>query len=306
MILFNAEAIFASRISNFGKYFPQTDREDFNSCNDSTTSTSLIHNNCIRWKIRTVVNWFLNRIFRPKGLEIMELAEMQFRNVLSLLPNHRILRKFHRHCRVHSRRPSCKCRHWNCVSTLFVISCEKSLRPCSLWNWSSFSWRCARVNSLMTISDWIKRRKLITKKKFSYNPDVFHVSRGRRFSRLSKERELGIIEDWRETRDNLPLFFDSTSWNSPESFIEFTCSCMSCNWEVSFCIVSWFCFNFCTETSSARSSWALCISPTSCMLGIWVSRRTFSFIDKSSCSQTWSRRNSLYPCWASCNSNLWA
>ena len=43
MILFSAEAIFASSISNFGKFFPETDREDFNSSDDeSTISTSLI------------------------------------------------------------------------------------------------------------------------------------------------------------------------------------------------------------------------------------------------------------------------
>ena len=30
---------------------------------------------------------------------------------------------------VHGGRPSCKRRHWNCVCTLFVISCEKSPDP---------------------------------------------------------------------------------------------------------------------------------------------------------------------------------
>ena len=42
------------------------------------------------------------------------------------------------------------------------------------------------------------------------------------------------------------------------------------------------------------------------MYRIWVSRRTFSLIDNSSCSRTCSRRDSTYPCCASCNSNLWA
>ena len=36
----------------------------------------------------------------------------------------RIWRKFHRYFRTRSQRPSCKCQHWNCVSALFVISCE--------------------------------------------------------------------------------------------------------------------------------------------------------------------------------------
>ena len=44
MILFKAEAIFASSISKFGKSFPQTDREDFSSFKESSISTSLIHN----------------------------------------------------------------------------------------------------------------------------------------------------------------------------------------------------------------------------------------------------------------------
>ena len=44
MILFRAEAIFASSISKFGKSFPQTDREDFNSSKESTIFTFLVHN----------------------------------------------------------------------------------------------------------------------------------------------------------------------------------------------------------------------------------------------------------------------
>ena len=105
-----------------------------------------------------------------KWLGIREFVELQFRCLLSLLSNHRILRKSHRRQRTHSRRPSCKCQHWNCVSILFVISCEKTPRPCSLWNWSSFSLWCARVNSLRMISGWIKRRELITKKRFPVVP----------------------------------------------------------------------------------------------------------------------------------------
>ena len=52
----------------------------------------------------------------------------------------------------------------------------------------------------------------------------------------AKKEELGITSGWLETWDR----FDSTSWKSPESLIEFIGSCISCNWEVSFCIVSWF------------------------------------------------------------------
>ena len=44
MILFRAEAIFASSNSKFEKFFPQIDREDFHSSKESTISTSLIRN----------------------------------------------------------------------------------------------------------------------------------------------------------------------------------------------------------------------------------------------------------------------
>ena len=76
-------------------------------------------------------------------------------------------------------------------------------------------------------------------KTFSSNPDVVHVSNGKRLLRLTMERELGITAGWLETQNNLPLWFDATSWNSPESFTEFVCSCKSCKCEVSLCIVSW-------------------------------------------------------------------
>ena len=64
MILFRAEATLASSISKFGKFFPDTDREDFNSSNESTISTSLIHNIASDGKSEQVVTWFLNRIFQ--------------------------------------------------------------------------------------------------------------------------------------------------------------------------------------------------------------------------------------------------
>ena len=35
---------FRVQLFKFGKLFPETDREDFNSSNESTISTSLIHN----------------------------------------------------------------------------------------------------------------------------------------------------------------------------------------------------------------------------------------------------------------------
>ena len=44
MILFRAEAIFASSISKFGKSLPSIDHDDVNSSNESTIPTYVIHN----------------------------------------------------------------------------------------------------------------------------------------------------------------------------------------------------------------------------------------------------------------------
>ena len=43
-------------------------------------------------------------------------------------------------------------------------------------------------------------------------------SGSKRLSQLSMGRGLGILAGWLGTREHFPLWFDSTSWNSPESF----------------------------------------------------------------------------------------
>ena len=68
MILFKAEAILASNNSNFG-YFPAKDREDFNSSNGSTISTSEIHNIASDGQSEHVVTWFTYLIFQHKNVE---------------------------------------------------------------------------------------------------------------------------------------------------------------------------------------------------------------------------------------------
>ena len=104
------------------------------------------------------------------------------------------------------------------------------------------------------------------------------IPRTKRLSRLSNDRELGILTRWLETWDNLPLESDSTHWTSPESLIEFICSCICCSWEVSCWIVSWFFQKkICTENSSTCCSCALFILPISCILRICVSRENFFF-----------------------------
>ena len=69
MILFRAEAILASNISNFGKFGSSNDCEDYNSSNESTISTSLIHNIASDGKSEQVVTWLLNPIFQYKNVK---------------------------------------------------------------------------------------------------------------------------------------------------------------------------------------------------------------------------------------------
>ena len=153
------------------KTFPATGREDSNSSNESPISTSWIHNTASDGKSEQVVAWFWNRIFQTKNVEHRRICRIAAPKICCLcFPTIGILRKFHRYWRTHSRRPSCKRRHWNCALILLAISFEKSfISPCCWRNWSSFSLWCARLNSLTMISDWIKRWKLITKIVFLFS-----------------------------------------------------------------------------------------------------------------------------------------
>ena len=80
-------------------------------------------------------------------------------------------------------------------------------------------------------------------KTFHDVPSKFHVSGCKLWSRLGTPRRLGSTAGWVGTWDNLPLQPESTSWNSPESFIRFTLSCNSCIWEATSLIVDWLSLN---------------------------------------------------------------
>ena len=67
MILFKAEAIFASNISKFGRFLSATDRDDFKSSIESTISTSWIHNMASEGNSEEVVTWFRNLVFQHKS-----------------------------------------------------------------------------------------------------------------------------------------------------------------------------------------------------------------------------------------------
>ena len=177
------------------------------------------------------------------------------------------------------------------------------LRPSCFRDCVTVSLHVIRLNSLRMISVWIKRRKLITKKRFPVIP-MYSMCQEASVCRgcAKHENSESTQADWKRktiSHCNLIPLLEILLNHS-------ICSWTSCNWEVSFCTVSWFSLNFCTETSSTRSSWALFISPISCILRIWVSRRTFSFIDNPSWRRTCSPRDSIYLCCASCKSNLWA
>ena len=58
----------SSNISKFG-IFPASDREDFNSSDESTISTSLIQSIASDGKSEELVTWFLNLIFQHKNVE---------------------------------------------------------------------------------------------------------------------------------------------------------------------------------------------------------------------------------------------
>ena len=86
MVLFKAEAVFASDISKFGKFFPETDREDFNSSNESSISTSLIHNIASDGKSEQVIESRREQLRLQEELSMKEkvLGDTQIRNIHEL------------------------------------------------------------------------------------------------------------------------------------------------------------------------------------------------------------------------------
>ena len=212
---------------------------------------------------------------------IREFVELQFWNLLSLLSNRRILRNIHWKWWTHSRRPSCKWRHWNCVSTLFVVSCEKSPRPCSLLNWSSFFVVCKGEffdDDLEVSQTW----KIDYQKRFPVIP-MYSMCQEAGVCRGSAWHENleSLQADWnRKTISHcnliprLEILLDHSKTSSVLAFPA------TVKWAAE--LSRDFLFIFSTETSAFRC------------------------VDNFSCTRTWSRRDSMYPCCASCNSFLWA
>ena len=68
MILFSAEAIFASSSSKFGIWVPLTEHEDFRSSTESANSTSVIHSIASEWNCEQVHTSVLNLIFQEANV----------------------------------------------------------------------------------------------------------------------------------------------------------------------------------------------------------------------------------------------
>ena len=116
----------------------------FFSVFDNGTSSQLIFESFFS-KPRMIVDW--------------EVVELQLRNLLSFLSNHRIIAEIPPVFTNSWSTAFLQTSAWNCASILFVLSCEKSPCPCSSWNWSLFSLSFARMNSLRMISRVIKSSK---------------------------------------------------------------------------------------------------------------------------------------------------
>ena len=143
MILFRAEAILASSISKFGKFLPAIDRENLNYSTESTISTSLIHDMASEGKSEQAETCFLNLIFHHQNVEgVGNLSNCSSDicclccTAIEFCGMSTGKREFN------GRRPSSKCRHWNCASNRCPCTDTHWNRTCCTW--------CRRVkNSLI-------------------------------------------------------------------------------------------------------------------------------------------------------------
>ena len=308
MILFRAEAIFTSSISKFGKFFPQTDREDFNSSIESTISASLIHNIASDGKSEQVVAWFLNRIFHTKnncgvgnlsncssdicclcGLTIefcgnsTSILEL---TVDGLLAN------------VGIGIVSLPCLSSLVKGVTDPVACWTAPRSfCGAQGWISWWWFRRRVNC----------RKLLTQ-------NVFLLSR--RIPCVMWQAFVAAQHAWNENLESLLV-----DWKRKTTF--------HYNLIPHLEILPNHSWNSFVLASPATEKWAFVLSHdfllifavrfvnsqflSSLQFSHFVHASDFeylgepvSFVDNSFCRRTCSRRNSMYPCCASCDSNLWA
>ena len=202
MILFKAEAIFASNISKIRRILAP------NSSIESTIATSLIHNIASKRKSEQGVTWFFESYLPiQKWGWSREFIKLKFRCLLSLLSNRGTLRNT-AELQEHA------------VSGLLAnvgIGIVFPIRSSSIaTSLTCGTWCRKLMNSSIGCLWWLKCRTWICKKTFFCDPDRFHVSSGKRLSQTSIARGLGILAGWLGTCEQVPLQFDSTSWNSPD------------------------------------------------------------------------------------------
>ena len=204
----------------------------------------------------------------------------------------------------HGWRPCCI--HRICAPNSFFTIRDKS--PKTSLHWDSTCGTLIRwvKNSLVRHLWWIEHVTKIAKKTFPCLPDKFHVSSGMLRSRLNIDRGLWTTAGWLGTWDNFPLPIDSTSWNSSESWIQFTLSCKSCICEARSCSAAWLSLTFMHREfvnshflNTPQFFHFMDVSDTS------ISKCSLSLRANSCCNRTCSLRDSSYPQFTSSNSNSW-
>ena len=104
---------------------------------------------------------------------------------------------------------------------------------------------------------------------------------------------------WAKHENSESFQFDSISWNSPELFIEFICSCNCCNCEVSCWMVSWF-----SVILESRTHQLVVLALSS----FFPFRAYFeaTYIEELSCHRVCSRRDSTHSFCTSCSVLFWS
>ena len=138
MILIRAEAIFASSISKFGKSFPQTYREDFNSSKESTQSwcsqTSIVVRNTLGKQSLQHTNRFQYEFCDPFPATALLQSPMRSNR---RLPFRCILRSFDLQSFA-----TCDLSCHTCSICLRTFPCCSSRCFRLSWNISTFHCRC--------------------------------------------------------------------------------------------------------------------------------------------------------------------
>ena len=172
--------------------------------NQSTISTSLIHNIASEGEPEQALTWVLNLNFQhEKRWKCEEFVKLKLRDLKSLLISHVIL-WICSYCwkeRIPGRRFPCKSRRWKSISISFFTSSDKS--PCAISYWVS---ACSTLipgvkHSSVRCRGWIDWCKWTVK---NVSPCTKHQAAGfgrgsanhEDLEQLSVDWERGIIFHW--------------------------------------------------------------------------------------------------------------